>query len=268
VKSPRLPGRCLFCGGGRLSKEHFWPQWASHLLGDKRVSGAYIEEFVVRTPKALPLSHTRKERPGQVTTKKLRVVCVKCNNEWMSVLESSVKAFVTPMILGQAVILSPVFQGLFAQWVTLKLMVAEQNRPTESIWHQSHRDAFLRARTIPSGMRIWIAQCYSDLWSNAYLRHASTLGKDRASRPTDSKKNSQASALGIGQLFVMAMASTAQNVDLGDFFSFDERITPIWPPSAKDIHWPPVAPLTHDQANRVAMSFDELMRHPNVVWEP
>jgi hypothetical protein len=26
------PGKCNFCGRGNLSKEHFWPEWASALL--------------------------------------------------------------------------------------------------------------------------------------------------------------------------------------------------------------------------------------------
>lgn len=31
-RKSKLPGRCIFCGGGNLSKEHFWPEWASALL--------------------------------------------------------------------------------------------------------------------------------------------------------------------------------------------------------------------------------------------
>jgi hypothetical protein len=268
MKAQKIPGRCLFCGGNRLSKEHIWPQWTSDLL-PKAAAGAHIEHFMVRTSKiGATLRQERKQRPGQVTTKKIRVVCVKCNNEWMSVLESSVKTFMPSMMLGHPITLSQESQQLFVQWVTLKLLVAEQNRPAESIWHQSDRDAFFRERTIPAGMTVWIAQCYSELWQNAYLRHAATFGMDRNARPADGRKNSQVTAFGIGQLFILAMASMAKGVDLGAFFSFDERFTAIWPATGRDLNWPPPAPITHDQANRASMAFEELVRHSRTLWIP
>jgi hypothetical protein len=268
MKKQKAFGKCIFCGCGNLSKEHFWPTWASELLGHSSPTGAHFDEFVVRTAKSVTLSHTRKERQGHASTKKMRVVCAECNNEWMSILESSVKGFVTLLILGRKVTLTPDMQRALMQWVTLKLMVAEQNRPTEAIWGQSQRSAFLNDRVIPVGLRVWIAQCYSDTWRNAYLRHAATLGKDVADRPRDGAKNSHATVFGIGEAFFLAMGSVAPNVDLGDFFEFDERLVPLWPSQDKNIEWPPSAPLTHDAANRVAMAFQGLMQHQNMIWQP
>ncbi len=269
MKIQKVPGRCLFCGGNGLSKEHFWPQWASDLLGPRATGAAYVEDFSVRTSKTgTTLSNTRKQRPGHVVTKKLRIVCAKCNNEWMSVLESSVKPFVAPMMRGESLSLGGELQHLFVQWVSLKLLVAEQNRPAESIWGQGDRDAFLRERTIPTGMTVWIAQCYSNFWRNAYLRHAAILGKERDARPADGRKNSQVTAFGIGELFVLAMASTANGVDLGSFFVFDERFLRIWPTSGEELRWPPPAPLTHELANQAAMAFEELVRDPRTLWIP
>lgn len=220
----------------------------------------------MRTGKTEVVSHARKERPGHITTKKIRVVCGSCNNGWMSTIESAVQSFATPMILGRSGVLNENQQTLLAQWATLKLMVVELNHRTEAVTTQAERFAFRESRDIPRGLRFWIAQCFSDVWCNAYFRHAATLGRDFASRPVDNRKNVHTAALGIGQLFFYAMGSAAEGVNLADLIQLGEQLVPLWPLPGGDLRWPPASAIGDREANRIAMVFDVLMRDPRVIW--
>jgi hypothetical protein len=186
----------------------------------------------------------------------------------MGAMESAVQGFVTAMILGQSVSLTAEMQGALAQWVTLKLMVAEFNHRGEAIVTQAERDAFRESRDIPSGLRLWIAQCFSDKWCNAYVRHAATMTLPGKPSPSSSAKNVQTTAFGIGQLFFYAMGSAVEGVDLSNYIHLSNQFVPLWPLSGGNLQWPPASPINDSVADRIAMVFDELIRHSNVIWKP
>ena len=82
--------KCIFCGTeGNLSKEHLWPDWLSklylrkdsesHTFGSK----SYLNKKEVRDGTY--------SRPGHLFSLKNRVVCVTCNNGWMSRVEEETK---------------------------------------------------------------------------------------------------------------------------------------------------------------------------------
>ena len=85
--------RCYFCGDiGPMSKEHAWPQW----LG----VGAVVEPTRTNTVVGFhqtsadtftELPNLRTIKQGSVLTTKTREVCRRCNNQWMSTLESAAR---------------------------------------------------------------------------------------------------------------------------------------------------------------------------------
>jgi hypothetical protein len=87
----KKPKTCIFCGEqGSISKEHFWPEWvAPHIRAGE--AGSNVSEFHAAEGKNAPSLQRRSERPGDVVTKKIRAVCERCNNGWMSEVESNVK---------------------------------------------------------------------------------------------------------------------------------------------------------------------------------
>lgn len=266
-KNIKLPRKCIFCGGGDLSKEHIWPQWAASLLRTHFQSGPHREEFMVRTQKTKLIRHTRKERQGHVTTKTIRVVCMKCNNEWMSIIESSAQKVATPMILGQPIAITPAMQVVLAKWLALKVMIGEQNQRIEVVVPQIDRNAFRERGIIPSYIRLWIARCVSNKWRNAYLRHSGLLGRTTVIPENSGGKNVQTTALGIGELFVFATASVAKGIDMNDVFVMSNHFLPLWPLPGHDILWPPNRILDDRGADSAAMAFDTLMRDPRVIWK-
>lgn len=212
-----VPGRCIFCAKvGSLSKEHLWSEWTHELVRLPTAQHAHAWTHVVGSKTHGEISRTTKDRQGHITTKQLRVVCKTCNETWMSQIEEAAKPILIPLILGRAGRLDQEVQAKLATWVTLKVMVAEQNKREEAVFSEEERNLFMRERAIPSGVSIWIARCFSPLWRNAFLRCSGQLAFSATLPPTviptTERKNVQTSAFGIGELFVYTMISRAEGI--------------------------------------------------------
>jgi hypothetical protein len=159
----KSPGKCIFCGGGNLTKEHVWSEWTHELIG-KTLNVSHYEANYMTNPFVTRLARQMK-RHGHTATKKLRVVCGDCNNGWMSGLESMAKTFVTPLILGGQVSLDVEVQNVVATWVALKALIIEHNTRENVVASQQDRDAFRVNKSIPSGMKIAIGRCDKREWN-------------------------------------------------------------------------------------------------------
>jgi hypothetical protein len=266
-KNLRSPGKCIFCGGGNLSKEHFWPKWAAPLLRTPSDEGEYREVKASFSGKAVRGTGTLISRPGHVTTKKIRVVCRKCNSEWMGAIETAVQTIAAPLILGNPATLNQDAQTVLARWITLKVMVGEQNVPEDAVVLQEDRDAFKRIGAIPSYIKIWIATCAVPDWRTSYYREAATLTLPENAMPISQRKNVQTTAFGIGALFVYAMVSPAKGIDLNDYIGVD-GIPRLWPISQSTIHWPLPNIMRGDGPMRLSLALRGLAHNPNVIWKP
>ena len=90
--------RCMFCGAAKLTAEHLWGQWLIKLLGGTET---------LRGKTFHSVSSMAKENENRVIRKgifdniasslnaKRRIVCAKCNNEWMSSIETRMKRILT-----------------------------------------------------------------------------------------------------------------------------------------------------------------------------
>ncbi|HTT96688.1 MAG TPA: hypothetical protein VMF58_01450 [Rhizomicrobium sp.] len=267
-KNLKPPGKCIFCGGGNLSKEHFWPSWAADLL--PAGTGSYFEHYQAYTEKTKPIGDPKEtQRQGAVKTKKLRVVCVTCNNEWMSRLENEAEPILRPLILGNSITLNQSGQHLLAKWITLKVMVGEQNSPPDAVFSQSDREAFKLNCTIPNGISIWVAECGVGFWRTGYIHHTATLGLPNVPLADFRRKNVQATCFGIGNLLVLALASAIPEIDLDEFISIDGNgVFRLWKNVRRNLLWPMRFRLTDAAARKFAMALDSFFASEQVVWKP
>src|SRR5437879_2038329 len=85
-----MPKKCAFCPQtSNRSGEHIWSAWISKLFaGTKTISRKqFAPEAEVKQWVSIGFDH------------KAKVVCRKCNNEWMNDLETLVKPCIKPLIL-------------------------------------------------------------------------------------------------------------------------------------------------------------------------
>ena len=116
----RKRGQCIFCSGPKMSKEHFWSSWMGDLIqGDK--DGYHTHKIITSDAKlGTNESIVDNERQGDVTTKKIRVVCCKCNNGWMSQLESQAKPILEKLISGSEIKICPEKRLILSSWIAMK----------------------------------------------------------------------------------------------------------------------------------------------------
>jgi hypothetical protein len=259
-------GRCIFCGGGNLSKEHFWPEWASPLLPSYPVNQHVEHSFTVSNKTRANPPHIR-NKPGHAWTKKIRVGCETCNNGWMSALETAAKPLLTPLITGTPCVISEADGLTIARWIVLKVLVGEHNIRGDAVATQAQRDAFRATLAIPENFRIWVGRCGVDGWQTAYWRHASTFSTSPDIQPEHRFKNTHSVTFGIGELLVTALHTTVEGLDLA--FNYDQRsmMTALLPLPGS-ITWPSTKILTAYEATFIAHALDGLCRSEKVLWKP
>ena len=144
--------QCIFCGDKADSNEDLWPQWLIRALK--------------RTPdEKIPMSVRRHdEKDFRRWTKvsgalRVKLVCCKCNNGWMSDLEGEAKPILTPMMLGEQVTLSASQQHTVARWVTKCAMVFDSVDRGEQFYDGLDRHDF-HQRSEPSvnSTNIWLGK--------------------------------------------------------------------------------------------------------------
>ncbi len=244
---------CIFCEGKGLSKEHFWPDWISNHIfksdTDKHTAEVYSGEV-----KSKPELEKKTERSGNLITKKFRVVCVECNNGWMSQLEESIKPFILSVIQNKEMTLNCEQVAMLARWVAMKVLVAEQDHDGTQATPADDRRIFYENSKIPSYFRVYIARHETDSEA-AYHRHSMTLALSESGPLSDMKgleRNTQSVSFLIGPLFFYVVACREENYNLCSHIKLNQlkciypfKKTSISMKSLKTISQPRLAAISH-----------------------
>src|SRR5262249_20393459 len=106
----RRRGSCIFCGHPGVSAEHIWPDWASAYLPPS--ADGFRSYFAERADRYRELTTARiGQRRGNLWTMKLRRVCERCNNGWMSVLETQAKPILVQLMRSETCVLQQMIVG-------------------------------------------------------------------------------------------------------------------------------------------------------------
>jgi hypothetical protein len=182
----------------------------------------------------------------------------------MSLLEESAKPLLTNLILAQPHSFSERDSELVARWTTLKLLVAEHNRPVDAIASADDRKQFKAALHVPAGVQIWLGRCGIDPWRVRFERHSATIGTSPVVMPHHRLKNIQSIALGLGDAMLFVLHTSVAGVDLN-----------LMPPTGVKRLYPnpepfvwPLFGLSIIEANAVTTSLRRFLHGPDVKWMP
>lgn len=259
-KRKRQPRRiCAFCGGGNVSDEHFWPQWAEPLLPNGRELSyvEYSNHLHADDTERKPSRHMR--RQGSVINKTVRAACERCNSGWMSRLEMAVQPILTPLALGEVGALSVADQLTLARWVCLKTMVAEANLRGEQVTFRRDRHQFRRKLEIPSGFSVWVLYCGDREWRAKHLRFATNLHP--AHTRGGNRPNLQMSTFGFASALFVTVTSRVPR------FRFNLPFVPggafrFWPAIDRPVPWPPRIRVTAPGADYIAATLQRFKGVP------
>lgn len=231
-------GKCIFCDGIGLSKEHIWSTWLRQYL-PRRYHEHYRGSLDFHSGSATqPNENSWRQKQGDVATLQVRCVCRTCNNGWMSQIDENAKAHLTPLICGQAIVLDDTAQRLIATWVALKFMIVEQVYD-RAVTLETERSQFRDERTPPGNWRIWIAQYASEAARNSLVRVPVAVPLRHGPCP---EFNTQFLTFVVGRLLILAIAAP-------DGFSLAlppeaSHVFRSVHPTAGKIVWPPFGSVT------------------------
>lgn len=205
-------------------------------------------------------------RPADILTKKIRAVCAPCNNGWMNRLEGKAKVPLTQMVQGFRTPLSIHEQLSVAQWIALKVMVAEHS-VDYPVTPFSARKAFMDSGQIPSCYRIYVGQPATA--KIGLIRNTITVSLPGEPAPILDKVsgNLQQTCFGLGYVFAVVNASFADgfnledSVDLGDFYSMR-----LWPLLYPFLSWPRTPLLSTSDIGFIAGGIARLKESGHVAW--
>ena len=255
--------KCVFCPSeGKRSKEHIWPEWMAEYF--ERSDGQRHRRDILTSKWKENLSTKEIERPGHLSTHKVRVVCKSCNNGWMSRLESKTKPVLVPMLKNQETQLTQSYQETLALWITVKTIVGEYSEPDIAVTPEIDRHLVKEQGRIPDYYAIYLGH-HSSGSDSAWLRTSMTLAltMDGPDPPLDGyTRNTQSIAFLCGPLFLFVLTMRVNGIKASDFMRLP-KLTQIFPPQYSSVRWPNAESLNKQDMGKIAYALDDLKNHPN-----
>ena len=255
-------GRCIFCGGASgssMSKEHVFPDWLRQVFprsqSDTHTHGTV--SWAGLTQGGLVPVTIRQKKQGHVSTKKVRVVCTRCNNGWLSGIEESTKPLLLSVISGDPITLDAPKRAMLATWAAKTIMTAEfVDRKLVAI--PSEDRTYLMNNIAPpnAGWWIWIAGNCGVEWETGIYHFSSRLNTSLDDLKTPDILNLQCTTIGLGHLLVHAISTTVGSHSFSLTRPDASDLKPIWPDPTTDITWPPSKLLTDDDVNVIKTNIE------------
>lgn len=135
---------CIFCGNPADSKEDLFPRW-----------------ILRRVETRQPLYRQLGDAPPEVTENqevRLPCVCQRCNNTWMSGMETTTKKFMGPMIEDLSLSLDRQNQQNLAEWAVKGAICSDTVDVHPRFFGESECHAFKQKRTIPDRTLVFAAR--------------------------------------------------------------------------------------------------------------
>ncbi|SMC62987.1 hypothetical protein [Sporomusa malonica] len=269
TKKPQ--GKCIFCGGDGLSKQHVWPEWLKNVI--PRETSTHIQHRMkinYLSPECILVHPSFELHQGHGGVKKIRNVCRKCNSGWMSSLETKAKPILTSLILGEPITLDAHSQLVISAWSVMSNIMNEfTDQPTAAI-PSFHRQILMESKRPAEGWNIWLGWYKGVNWKLRCRHHgfaavpASQLINNNVNKI---KGNTHVSTFVLGELMIYSMSSTLPNFNIEFPGPLSQSLRRIWPINQESIVWPPCQLLTDLDVNFIADAFclDLMKNHSNRV---
>ncbi|GEM_PF-1292437 len=212
---------CIFCQGRANTEEDVWPQWLTKLFPPSDISfregeigGRILPRWQSKTTKLL----------------KVRCVCQKCNNGWMSQTENAIKPVIKSILDNRMKAVDASSQVHIAVWAIKTAMTLEAlNRHRAWFYTNDQRHEFEIATAIPEGTSIWIAKCKNQ-------PNILSIAKDLWTARGENEVHGYLTTMAFGSLALQVMSSRPHVNSLGTPITFQVSEGPwkqvllqVWP---------------------------------------
>lgn len=273
-KSARKPpAKCIFCGGGPISKEHIFPDWMREIFPrtDKDTHRQGTVSWGLDgdgKPKATPKVERKQ---GHAAGKRPKVTCIPCNNRWISTLDRKTKPLLVRLMKSQSYVLSIDEQQLLATWLTKMTMVidaATQNAPAVPAEQRAYLKANLEP---PEGWDIWVASNGAPGWATMLFHHASEITEDNLppEAPIRPKRtglnNAQTTTIGMAAFFTHVFSSKIPGFGIELQDEGKSALRRLWPLTGRALAWPTAVAISDNRADYIADGLARFLGLPLVM---
>lgn len=236
MSKPR--GRCVFCGGTGLSKQHIYSKWIQGVVE----TGDAMSGQLATTIDGVQTDHVTIEpristRQGASHIRQIRNVCaVNCNNGWMKGIEEASRPLLPALVKGADITLGPDAQKRLASWLTLVAMMAEFTDPKTVTIPQADRIYLMGHKKPPDNWTILIGRYEGKSWAPSRYSHRA-LGIVPAPAVQNVRSipfNTQVTTQVLGKLFIHICSSEVFKLNS---LGFVPVLHPVWP-VGPEIRWP------------------------------
>ena len=237
--------QCLFCPRPVDSAEHLWSEW---ILEDLKPTQPIHIKIGKTTAKWIDKPEVR-----------IKCVCQKCNNSWMSDLENENKPHILAMMHSKSIILKPAQQRSLARWSILKAMVIDGSSPKRIPFYSSSERTLMKppSRALPVGSLVCIGQLSVEAF------HAGLTGTFGEVGSIPEAFHGCVVTIIVGHLVIQVitmhvLAMFATNEGLRANYksgAWDVSLLDIWPVFG-EAYWPPPLPFTLEGTNGIKLLID------------
>jgi hypothetical protein len=245
-----------------MSKEDVWPVWLKKYVPRDRKN---YRARLTKVDRGLVHDENTLKIDGDPRSRGVKLVCERCNNEWMSGLQTRAKPLLLPLILGQKAVLGRDAQRLIAAWCAMSVMSADFFFPDRSAVPQAHRDHLRMTRDAPPDTwKIWIGNYKREKWVAHWAKQSMSISsKEHIPEITAGgfpRPNTQATTIVFGQLYVHVFSSLFPEMVAKTSIAGKgiEKVAQIWPIREDFIAWPP-NPMSDRDADNIAVAIFKLL---------
>lgn len=232
------PGICIFCGRTGLSKEHVWANWMRDHLPEflKTATATNLRMQIGPDWRSLEqIYETSKVSTGAPRSRKLRVVCRKCNSGWMSELQVAARPYLEALIEGRWQRLSIQAQAAVARWACMFTIVYERTDPRTAAIDVLQRELFFKTGEMPPSWSVWIGLAGPAASDANFAAHRGWVSGQ--TDPKTAVMTSQITVATAGRLCFVTCSSTEDwrddpifNAQMSSLAAAGELVR-IWPPA-------------------------------------
>jgi hypothetical protein len=174
AKKPQVAGRCVFCNGLNLTKEHIWSDFLTKRgLVPAAMSHTNMRTKITRSSGkvAFIAPEVPDERQGALIQRQIRRVCKKCNPGWMRDIVNEAVPIVESIILGLNPSLGAAEQRALTLWITLACIMAEYTDEKSAGVSQIERTLLQMTKAPLPNWIIYVGRYRGKRWQPTGYRH-------------------------------------------------------------------------------------------------
>jgi len=194
---------------------------------------------------------------GDPKSRRVKIVCQRCNNEWMSILQDRAKPLLLPLMKGEKTTLNEQKQKIIAAWAAMTVINAEYITPGRAAISVVYRRHLFQHKEAPPRIRIWIGNFRRRKWPAYWVHNSLLIAPGDAPYPWQVGPggllwpNTQVTTLTFGALYLQAFSCPYPEI-LGGLQPLKQYMIQVWPIREKFMVWPPTATIDDRAADGIA----------------